>query len=134
MNDKLQAEMAAWLAELRSGLAQGKDFVIDQSPEFVREIVALGRAETTLALIATSIAFLVLINVSIRWWKYVNSWPRYSERDVAFIIGGIISAFGLITLVMLFGFNVHPFLSSWFAPRVYAIGQIAEMIGKATGK
>lgn len=120
--------MLAWLAGLRGQAEDLRGFVLDQAPEVVREIVALGRAEHTLAALAIVVGFVVGLR-AFRWaWNFESF-----DRDAVIVLGAI--AGSVLTLIGMIGLfhETHLALMAWFAPRVYVLHELGDLVSKVTG-
>jgi hypothetical protein len=112
---------------LVDSLEQGKELAQDQLPVIVNEIVAWGRASTT-ATVLGGVALGVLTwlawrgaigRKTIEWWD--NEDPNCIFPIVGFCVSPLISV--LIVCV-----NTSTCLMAWFAPRVYVIQELKELL------
>jgi len=113
-----------------SGAAgQATDFVLEQAPLVIQELILWKRVEHTLWL-AISIVLLIALAFFV-WKNVVKISSIISEGDDPFprvmctAVGGVVSL--IIGLEMLFS-NLTPCLQVWLAPRLYLIEYAADIL------
>lgn len=116
-----------FLKMLLDGLEQGKDFVNEQAPLAVQELIAWKRFWFT----ALCVASLLL---SLAAWKLAWFFKDKFDKKPAFDrdAEGIGTTFSFITsavsLLVFFPMSVYWASMVWFAPRLYVIEYITSMV------
>lgn len=141
MNDELQKQLAAMLANLATVAQQGAAFAADQIPPLVQEKIALGRTEATFWFAAAAI----LSVASVYWMARLRRWaePHKAECDekaktghyhvdrdgyqMPLFFGHVV---GILLAVLPLIATVHDLLLVWFAPRLYIVEWLRSMVGK----
>jgi len=126
MNKKLQEA----LAELINITIQGKDFIIEQAPDVIQQLLAW---KFTMSLIGFS-AGAVLFVISLPIFLYhINKFDRnkysdhsYNEQD-KHIIYCIVSAIAGVASLFIIFFNLA-WLQIWIAPKVYLLEYASHLI------
>jgi hypothetical protein len=122
MNDELQSKLVEVLTGISEGVAQAKDFAVEQLPDVAQQYIMFGMVWETslLALYATFIALLAF-----GLWKLWRSDTCHYEA-VAFstIFGGGT----LVLLLIAFVMQIKPVLLVWFAPKLYLLQGIAGLV------
>jgi hypothetical protein len=122
MNDELQSKLVEVLTGISEGVAQAKDFAIEQLPDVAQQYIMFGMVwETTLLVIYAVLITLIAFGL----WKLWRS-DAADVETVAFItiFGGGTLVLLLIALVM----QLKPFLLVWFAPKLYLLQGIAGLV------
>jgi len=122
MNDELQSKLVEVLTGISEGVAQAKDFAIEQLPDVAQQYIMFGMVwETSLLVI-----FAVLITlIAFGMWKIWVSDNLEFEAGAGLIVFG---AFSEIALLFAFIFQLKPVLLVWFAPKLYLLQGIAGLV------
>lgn len=99
-------------------IKQGTDFIKDQAPLYVQEIVTYHCTLYTSLVIIGVIGIIICIIFIKKALKY-NS---YDDLSIFAMIIGIISAFFVFL-------NFSPMLKTWLAPRVFVMDYIMQLVG-----
>jgi hypothetical protein len=137
MNEQVQKELAAWLGSIRDGAGQAKDFVLEQAPLVVREMVVLGRAEMTAVMLLGAILLVggaVVFHRCLRRWRDKDAPNTESLDGAVLIIVQVAAVVATIAGPIVLLAEAHWFLAVWFAPRVYIVETLARLVGVAQGK
>lgn len=125
MNEEAKKQLMEFATKLLQGLEKGGDFVAEQAPLVVQEIVAYGRASSTVAavlLVAATVAWVWFV------WRRVYPWfddgGPYSGREFGFSAACI----PIVALPLATAFAIHSAILAWFAPRLYVIAYLREFI------
>lgn len=132
---ELRREMAGWLSDIRENAGQARNFVLDQAPLVVRDLVAMGRAESTLWLLGWIASLVIagcLLRRTIRLVRL--NWEDADEPTMALCCLALVwlaawvfaSAVGIACCL-------HDFVTAWFAPRIFVIEYVADMLGTMHG-
>jgi hypothetical protein len=121
VNPEIQKELLAWLTGVRELAAQGKDFVLEQAPLVVREAIAYGRAVETWYVVISLIGLVVFYYIAQKLYRHDNT-----EMMPFPLIGCCVSLAALCI-------NVPDMLMAWFAPRIYVVNWLMDMISRAHG-
>lgn len=132
---ELRREMAGWLSDIRENAGGAKEFLLDQAPLVVRDLVAMGRAEMTLWLVGWILSLAMACWSVRRFSRLVRrNWEDADEPTAVFFGFGM---FGLCiwAVVSLTGIAccLHGFITAWFAPRIFVIEYVADMLGTMHG-
>lgn len=125
MNEELQQQLAALLQSLLAFSSDAKEFAAQQIPPLVQEKIALGRAEESIYFAGSVAIALVLVWLSLTYWK--RAWAATVENDAPVIglnFAGLAGAFFFSTA------NLHAMLLVWFAPRLYIVEWLKSMVTK----
>jgi hypothetical protein len=132
---RVRREVVRWMEDLHGSAAGAKDFVLEQAPLVLREMVALGRVEQTTYLAcwcALMLAGAVILRrlMKARWCDWTD--PGGIGAATAFSHLGAVGLMwaGIIGAAWTF----HWFASAWFAPRLYVVETLARLIGVAHGR
>lgn len=115
--------------------AKGGEVLSEQLPDIAYQYVAFGRAVNTaailLGIVLAWIGYHLFWNIACRNSRNLpnSSGEWHSGRVVSFIFGlvGIIA--GFLTVV----FNAKEFLLVWFAPKMWLILEIVELVKRVKG-
>lgn len=134
MDPELKKQLLEMLQHLLSSIEKGATFVTDQIPPLVQEKIALGRIEETLWISVYLISLfaipLFLVN-SVKHFQLATKAELNSSEETRGIVFGLANAAGVVicffNAIQLF-FNMHNFLLVWFAPRIYIVEWLKEMV------
>ena len=128
MNEELQSKLVEVLTGISEGVAQAKDFAVEQLPDVAQQYIMFGMVwETTAFVILT---LLMLPSLRLAWVGFktmtaINA--DYCDENKGFtflLLGGIASLFlGFMAMVQL-----KALLLVWFAPKLYLLQGIAELV------
>ena len=128
MNEELKAKLLEMLTQIQEAARDGGSFVIDQAPEIAREIVTLGRVQSTLA---TCGGLTMAIAGVITGLLFIKKYQRSDDADTADFCSGAAIFLGAIPTVLgtvMFGSCVQWCIKTWFAPRLYIIDYIRGLL------
>jgi hypothetical protein len=125
--DPAQAERLLKL--ITDSLEQGKDFVLEQAPDVVQQLILLKRIEYSVYVLV-AVPFLAVTAAFV-----LRSLPRIKEefndmsspplRSFASAVLGVIA---FPTTIMLFENILPVLLKVWFAPKVYLLEYLASIV------
>lgn len=120
MNEQLQKELAAWLAQLRDAAQHGTNFALDQAPLIVQEKIAFGRfVETFELLIGASLL------VTAYWFSTKASyWDEQHDHPFGYIGACVFGFVGLFVVCV----QITYVAEAWIAPRLYVIDWLAGLL------
>ncbi len=116
MSEKLEQLGTQALQDLLTNMTQAKAFVLEQAPDVVREIVLLGRIQNTAEVMASLVFFVFALFLLFKGIK---------EQEEPFFMLGAFLSMGGIFLTMISFSNAA---LVWFAPKLYVIKEIGELI------
>jgi hypothetical protein len=122
MNDELQSKLVEVLAGISEGVAQAKDFAVEQLPDVAQQYIMFGMVWET-SLLALYATFIALIAFGI--WKM---WPSDTNNIDAMGFLTVFGGFSLVGLLIAFVIQIKPVLLVWFAPKLYLLQGIAGLI------
>lgn len=128
MKEELQDKMVEILSSIQTATGQAKDFALEQLPEIAQSYVAFGRAWALIDLLMALIGFVFCL-----WaanWLRKNPW----EGDFGETRGPsnsalmIVSGGGAVILFLGVTFSAKAALLVWFAPKVWLLKELAQMV------
>lgn len=131
MNDAAQLELTKWITGLRETAEKVNGFVLEQAPEVAREIIFLGRAWHTSVFLACFASLVVLAAWTWRHWDDFGDGFGYTPNR--WTLGALLSFFGIPLLFTFVFIEFTHVITAWFAPRLYLIGELASLAGRAAG-
>lgn len=113
----MNKEIAKKLMEYMDGT---KDFLLEQAPEVMREIVVLGRAYCiTGAGVCVAMALMIFLICR----KVIKSDIDWYERDGLAMITMTVNIVLVMGLITSFALSMY-YLKAWIAPRVYILSYL----------
>jgi hypothetical protein len=128
MKDELQSKLVEVLAGISEGVAQAKDFAVEQLPDVAQQYIMFGMVWETAVLLALMAASAALATAAVWGLRRASSREaKWSEKET----GGWVAAFAVLILLFVgvktFA-QMKPVLLVWFAPKLYLIQGIAGLI------
>ena len=129
--DKLVGQLISWMESIGGAVQDGaeatKDFVIEQAPIFVQEIINFSIA----CHIAWVIVCLLLLAPSLIYLGY-RSFIAFknsrSEMCDGYILGCVLSfCFAGISIIAA-GVHIYWLMMAWIAPRLYLIYELSDLV------
>ena len=121
----MDERLSKLLDNLVSLLEKTGEFVLEQAPPLAQEIIAYGRATTSITVasgIVFLIAFIFISRSNIKAdWDEIDENPEMIFRIIANIGTGLLG-------VMLVALNTNNCLMAWVAPRLYLLKTIKSML------
>lgn len=132
MNEKLQEQLAEVLKWLLQWAQSTQEFVLAQAPLIVQEAIRFGRASETwdvaAGAVSLAIGLVLVFRSMIPFMSDANEARYVTGHSVLLTIrtfGGIAMSFiGLMAVLT----NISPLLKVWFAPRIYLLEWVAQLI------
>jgi len=137
---EIKENVAEILSFVKDGLSDSYNFVLEQAPLLIQEIILYGRVKET---ITCSLLILVMIVIGVIGSKLAKAVKKIEEEDEQRKIEagerseGVF--FWLVPHVVAGGICIVPFvnflrhldtcLKAWFAPRLYLIEYVSTLIG-----
>lgn len=134
-SELLEKKAIESIEEISGWIEQGKDFVVEQAPLVVQEMIHWGMAECVFWIGLGSIlctASIVAVLIMRRWIKSQTEGLTNDERGCCFIISAICAATFLANSVIIFT-NIYYLCFIYFAPRLYVMEELARIMGKFAG-
>jgi hypothetical protein len=111
-------------AAIKDSVNSTKDFVVEQLPDVVHQLILLERASLSLKMFF----FVSILSISIRGFylcikhDYFSSRTEFHQMIIVFggIAGTLTGVIGIIT-------HFRDFLTVWFAPKIYLIEYIVRL-------
>lgn len=125
MNEQLQAELAAWLADVRHSAEGMTNWAVDQAPGLIRDVVTVGRVMSGAGMLF-GLACLVLALLALLSDPPKDANPNDKELFDN-MTGGLFIFFGAACLFFVL-WNFHGFVTSWFGPRIYVLEYLASLL------
>lgn len=128
MNEQLQSKLVEILTSMQAAAKAAGDFALEQLPDIAQQYIAYGRVVGTLGAIACVAIFCLSVWVFIHHGLMSNkkdSWGLSAgSKDAAIAIGGACSVLsGMAT-----AFTVGNAALVWFAPKVWLLKELAQMV------
>jgi hypothetical protein len=128
MNEQLQGKLVEIIDGMMAGVTAAKDFTIDQLPDVVTTYMQFSLVYETASLLFFVLLLAASLYVTLKHGFYSKKTDRYGSTAesaiAAMIVGSASSAMMLVITLIQFK---HALLI-WFAPKVYLIKAIAELI------
>jgi hypothetical protein len=122
MNDELQSKLVEVLTGISEGVAQAKDFAIEQLPDVAQQYIMFGMVwETSLLLIYAVLIVLIAFGI---WLLSGCDAADVEAASGLIVVGG----FSLVGLLIAFVIQLKPVLLVWFAPKLYLLQGIAGLV------
>jgi hypothetical protein len=123
MNDSNLNEVLDWLLQTAKS---AEAFVVDQSPEVARQIIALGYWKSLMGIGLGLLMVLVGIILLILWWiRYVNRESEYDDGPLGWLMAGIITTLSGIVGTAI---NLDDYIAVRVAPKVYLIDELSRRL------
>jgi hypothetical protein len=117
--DQTQAEKLLKL--LTDNIAQGKDFVLEQAPDVVQQLILYKRIEYTFYAILCTLIIVVVSYVSIKCFRTL----KYEDKiPVCILLSGI----PICLLAPIFLGFIPELLKVWIAPKVFPLEYLAGLV------
>lgn len=143
----IESKAIAGLDEIQKWVESGKEFVMDQAPMVVHEMIMWGLSRNVFWVVL--MLFFIILLVSL--WIYVGKLPKLAEekdskgsykmtadmRDTyvgTWIAARIISCMGTLLCFSMMAVAIYDFLFIWFAPRLFILNELATLAAKFAGK
>ena len=120
MNESEKEALAKFLNLLTETMTQSKDFVLEQAPLVVQEMVTLGRVQFGIGFVGCALAVLACAWLG---WKHRSAFEELEPSPLIFVV-----MFGTPMALMGMATCGYMFIRVYFAPRLYVIEQIAGML------
>lgn len=125
------------LEEIQTWLKSGKDFVIEQSPLLIQEIINWGLYESIFYLILNIIIFFISIFLVVKLTPISkfgkNLWEQESSGDLTpeqgmYLVAVILGCIGLIVGFINISIYTHHTIFIGIAPRLYVLQELASLL------
>ncbi len=132
MKENLQNKMVEILDSIQGAMKSGSDFVVTQLPDVAQSYIAFGRVWLTFVVALLLIVVIAAAFVSLRYGFFGKDKNQYGgwtdDRHWAALIPLMPITFGGAALII----NLRELMLVWFAPKVWLLQEIAELIRKMT--
>jgi hypothetical protein len=118
----LETKLVEILGAIFDGVAQAKDFAVEQLPDIAQQYILLGRAWETIAFSISVAAVVGLIYVTVKIPK-----SQIIEIDAKWALG-ILTAGAAFFALLIAIHNLKDFMLVWFAPKLYLIQGLAQLV------
>jgi hypothetical protein len=118
----LETKLVEILGAISDGVAQAKDFAVEQLPDIAQQYILLGRAWETIAFSISVAAVVGLVYGTVKIAKSQNI-DDSEQWVMALMVGGAAFLSLLIAIDRL-----KDFLLVWFAPKLYLIQGLAQLV------
>jgi hypothetical protein len=132
MNDIIKTDLTdratRLLDYLETSVEKGGDFLSEQAPEVVRELILYHRVLHTSYVVA---AIVVIFVSMFAFWKMVIPESRKSfmdQNDAIIMVGGSICFLVLVATFIVLLIHTSLCLKVWLAPRVFILEEIARLL------
>ena len=128
MNEELQSKLVEVLTGISEGVAQAKDFAVEQLPDVAQQYIMFGMVWETTAFVVLTLLLLPSLHLARNGFKLMaanDADDSDESRGFTFLLfGGIASGvFGFLAIVQL-----KAVLLVWFAPKLYLLQGIAGLV------
>lgn len=104
-----------------------QEFVIEQSPEFIRQILIYEKTSTIFGLILSSIALIILIGIAFYCILY-HKLDKYGHIELPYTIGGLVSICLLIPITPATVSLTDRLLKIYISPKYFLIDLLINKI------
>ena len=118
MQEELLNRADSILNQIGSAASKAGDFAAEQLPDIATQFITFGRATSTMWVALGIGTIITSIVLAVKIWRNADG----DEPLAIFMM--VPGSLG----VMVFSLNVHAFLMSWFAPKLYLITEIVKVI------
>jgi len=118
----LETKLVEILGAISDGVAQAKDFAVEQLPDIAQQYILFGRAWETIVLAISVAAVVGLVYGTVKIAKSQNI-DDSEQWVMALMVGGAAFLSLLIAIDRL-----KDFLLVWFAPKLYLIQGLAQLV------
>jgi hypothetical protein len=118
----LETKLVEILGAISDGVAQAKDFAVEQLPDIAQQYILFGRAWETIAFSISVSAVVGLIYVTVKIPKS-QIIEDDSKWELAILTAG--AAFFALLIAI---YNLKDFLLVWLAPKLYLIQGLAQLV------
>lgn len=128
MQEELLSRADSIFATMKEAAMAAKDFAMDQLPEIVQQLILFERVYLTCIVLAP----IILLPLFVALWFKTSNTDSYKSEAILFGAGTImLGASSLIAFISML-VNFKSFLMVWFAPKIYLIHYLTELLKKAT--
>jgi hypothetical protein len=128
MNEELQSKLAEVLGGIADGVAQAKDFTVEQLPDVAHQYIMFGMMWETAALVASAIAFALSVWLTVWAVKTMMDDETNYQQEYVASMGGVLGGVGVFVFGIILFAKLHKFLLVWFAPKLYLLQGIAGLL------
>lgn len=123
MDNEVSQKLVQYLGTLESAVKTGSDFVVEQAPLVLQELLVRERVLTSLAIAVSLVSAIACI-------YFFKKLIIYIEKDdpTRGIPAGALMAFSGVLGFALMCENFSDFITCWFAPRVFILEQIKHYL------
>lgn len=122
-DEALKAQLARYLEQLEAGVKTGGDFVAQQVPDIVHQMIVFNMAQAIVYAVAA-----VTVMIFCQWSLRALVRTQKNWDDFAWSVAAGLSGSGLVVSVIVFFMNVQTILKCWLAPKYYVLEQIMAMV------
>jgi hypothetical protein len=128
MDDELKAKLLTYLNEVEAAATTGKDFLIEQAPLYVQELIAWEFWSSVMATGCT-LAVALAIGLFLRWWfPFSAKFQDTSYRDGTRIMFGIWGGAAIAGCLVMAVVSASCALKVSVAPRVVIVEKLHEAL------
>jgi hypothetical protein len=131
MNEEAKKLVIEYLQKLMNGIEKGADFAADQIPQIAQEIIVYGRAINTATFVGCILGIIVAVAVCVKLFKLcIKKYDETPSPGYGFLMGVNFVWSSVIIGVLTYhlSYSIIPLFKSWFAPRLYLIEYIKELV------
>lgn len=123
MDSEVQEKLVQYLSTLEGAVKTGSDFVVEQAPLVLQELLVRER-------VLTSLFITIALVSAIACLYFLKKLMIYIEKDdpIRGIPNGALMAFSGILGFALMCENFSDFITCWFTPRVFILEQIKHYL------
>jgi hypothetical protein len=114
--------------ELLKWVQAGGEFVKEQTPLLCQEIIKIGQINSIFDIVLGSICIIAFIFILKKSAKVFKEDDEETPRSIGCIISCVVFGIGSIVSVVIIIISVYTLLMTIFAPRLYLLQQIKELL------
>jgi len=124
--DAIFNSIGAAISKTSDLVMEGGKAVVDQLPDIAMQYITYGRAYNTWCILFG--AALIVLVCMLTYKMFVSPKPIYEIPSGVYVISACITLISLCVGLITFLSHVSPFLMVWFAPKIWLIKEIANLV------
>lgn len=126
MDEKTAEQVGVFLKMVNESLQSGKDFVLEQAPLVVQEMVMFGRVWHACCFLCGLILVAIALYITKRVWSYVAAKGYDTPPEIMLTAFPVFIC--LVPGIGIISSSARPLIQSIFAPRLYVLSQVSELL------
>jgi hypothetical protein len=131
VSPEVQEQIARFLTKANDAVEKGSEFVVEQAPLVIQEMITFGRACHTGAVLAGLLGLLAVylfVKKKAEPIMSVKGRATTDLEDFTLIAGSIASLVLSVVSIATICCNVEQTIKVWFAPRLYILEKLGDLL------